>query len=72
MQGWVYYVSCPENWNNASAKGIYQIIDAPHVMLANKCPMWECAECGHIIADDCPELPCFRCEVKKLGKGRTK
>jgi hypothetical protein len=51
MRGWIYYVDFPgvDSWCNASPRGIYHILDAPHVLEMNKNPRWECATCHCVI-----------------------
>ena len=61
--GWIYYTEWPMNWSNASERGIYHIIDAPHVIAANKDPRWECTECGFIYQGAGPLNDCPSCVV---------
>lgn len=70
LMGWLYYVKCPEGWSNASTKGIYHIIEAPHVRAANRNPRWQCLSCGEIVKGVRPPEECPGCLrlVKKFDR----
>jgi hypothetical protein len=65
MQGWIYYVNYKGmgKWRNDSDHGIYQILDAPHVLAMNKHPRFQCLECGYIFKG-WPEEGCTKCESR--------
>jgi hypothetical protein len=64
-KGWLYHVDFPgmATWKNASEKGIYNILDAPHVLEQNRWPRWQCLDCGYIIDGTMEPDSCPGCDV---------
>jgi hypothetical protein len=69
-RGWLYYVDFPgmEFWKNASSRGIYNILDAPHVLAQNRKPRWQCLDCGHIVEGTMEPDSCPGCSILSKGE----